>query len=167
MRYVLTDGSIDEDRAYDDIPKSWWLESPKTRALLALLVMCNSPEITGDPISAKPGKARKDIREEERAVTFEARETARAERVAVRTGSGVDPSITNEIKRSECEGIKGAVIKQKLDMFALHEAAYKAARGADAYNNKVAALLEKCWVATKTMMVMLLMVTKRLNFTFF
>ena len=140
---MLTDGSINEDCAYDDIPKSWWLESPKTRVLLALLVMRNSPEITGDPISAKPRKARKDIREGEHAVRFEARETARAECVAIGTGSDVDPSITNEIKCAECEGIKGAVIKQKLDMFALHKATYKAACGADAYNNKVAALLDE------------------------
>ncbi len=36
----------------------------------------------------------------------------------------VDPNITNEIKHAEMEGINGAVIKQKLNMFALHEAAY-------------------------------------------
>ncbi len=78
----------------------------------------------------------------ERAITLELREMARMECMAM-TRESVDPNITNEIKCAECKEIKGAVIKQKLDMFALHEAAYKAARGENAYNNKVAGLLDE------------------------
>ena len=29
QRYMLTDGSIDDDSAYADIPEECWLESPK------------------------------------------------------------------------------------------------------------------------------------------
>ncbi len=71
------------------------------------------------------------------------REVARAEHVAGVARASINLEITNGIKRAKMEGIKGAVIKQKLDMFALHEAAYKAARGVDTYNNKVASLLDK------------------------
>jgi hypothetical protein len=67
---MLTDGSIDEDRAYDDIPKEWWLENQKTTVLLAMLI---SPKITSDPITAKPGKARKEIQEVERAIRSDVR----------------------------------------------------------------------------------------------
>ncbi len=142
QRYILSDGSIDENSAYDNVPKEWWLESQKTRALLGLLIMRGSPEITSDPISAPPGRTRKQIRTNEHALLLQEREVARAECVAGVARASINPEITNEIKHAKMEGIKGAIIKQKLDMFALHEAAYKAARGVDAYNTKVASLLD-------------------------
>jgi hypothetical protein len=45
MQYVLTDGSIDEDCACDDVPKECWLENQKTIALLAMIVMRGSPAL--------------------------------------------------------------------------------------------------------------------------
>jgi hypothetical protein len=142
MQYVLIDDSIDKDKAYDDVPKGWWLKSPKTRALLALLAMRGSPEITGNPISSKPKKTRKETQEVEHAITLELRETAKGEHTAL-VRLSVDPNITNKIKHAEMEGIKGAVMEQKLNMFALHEVAYKAALGDNAYNNEVAGLLDE------------------------
>jgi hypothetical protein len=143
QRYILSDDSIDEDSAYDDVPKEWWLESQMTRVLLGLLIMRGSPKITGDPVSAPPGRTRKQIWTDERALLSQVREVARAEHVAGVARASINLEITNEIKGAKMEGSKGAVIKQKLDMFALHEAAYKAARGVDAHNTMVASLLDK------------------------
>ena len=123
-KWAQTNGTVytasnDDEHLISEVPDGWWLLSPNTHLLLAVLVHRSNPDIVADPSNVPTGKTREILRKDNQKDVRERRENDKIVELYTTGRQKTEESMLNTKAQLMAQSIDSGTIEQVKEQLSL------------------------------------------------